>query len=135
MKKKNQRGGIVMEHKFSVEAFWHKVKHVAKKAGHLVIYSGLLLFYVLQKPEVPKRTKAAIIGALAYFIAPIDAVPDILAGIGYTDDLGALGIALVQAAAYVDEDIKERAKAKLAEWFSGSVDTSEIDQKLERKQE
>ncbi|WP_028401459.1 YkvA family protein [Ectobacillus panaciterrae] len=122
-----------MKQKFSAEAFWHKTKHVAKKAGHLVIYSGLLLFYVLKKPEVPKRTKATIIGALAYFIAPVDAIPDILAGIGYTDDLGVLSIALVQAAMYIDDDVKEQARTKLAGWFGDDVDTSEIDQKLKLK--
>ncbi|UOY91100.1 YkvA family protein [Ectobacillus sp. JY-23] len=120
-----------METKFSPEAFWQKTKQVAKKAGYLVIYAALLLFYVLKKPEVPKRTKIAIIGALAYFIAPIDAVPDILAGIGYTDDLGALGAALVQAAMYIDDDIKGQAKEKLAEWFEGELDTGAIDSKLE----
>ncbi|MFX3622941.1 MAG: YkvA family protein [Ectobacillus sp.] len=120
-----------MEQKFSVAAFWSKIKYAAKKAGHLVIYTCLLLFYVLQKPDVPKKTKVAIIGALAYFIAPIDAIPDIAAGIGYTDDLGALGAALIQAAMYVDEDVKQKAKEKLAEWFGNDVDTAEIDKKIE----
>ena len=58
------------------------------KAGQSVIYASLLLFYVLQRPDVPKRVKIIVIGALAYFIAPIDAIPDFIAGIGYTDDLG-----------------------------------------------
>ncbi|MGS4875040.1 hypothetical protein [Acinetobacter nosocomialis] len=39
-----------MEQKFSVEAFWKKVKHVAKQAGQSVIYASLLLFYVLELP-------------------------------------------------------------------------------------
>ncbi|GAA3319348.1 hypothetical protein GCM10020331_025870 [Ectobacillus funiculus] len=46
------------------------------------------MFYVLQRPDVPKRVKLTIVGALAYFIAPVDAIPDIMAGLGYTDDLG-----------------------------------------------
>lgn len=50
-----------MEQKFSVEAFWKKVKHVAKQAGQSVIYASLLLFYVLQKPDVPKRVKIIVI--------------------------------------------------------------------------
>ncbi|MFD3446569.1 YkvA family protein [Microbacteriaceae bacterium 4G12] len=120
-----------MEYRFSVDAFWNKVKHVAKKAGHLVIYTSLLLFYVLKRPDVPKRTKVIVIGALAYFITPIDAIPDFVAGLGYTDDLGALGAALVQVAMYVDEDVKGRAKEKLAEWFGEGVDTSAVDKKLE----
>ena len=50
-----------MKQKFSVEAFWKKVKHVAKQAGQSVIYASLLLFYVLQRPDVPKRVKIIVI--------------------------------------------------------------------------
>ncbi len=121
-----------MEQKFSVEAFWKKVKHVAKQAGQSVIYASLLLFYVLQKPDVPKRVKIIVIGALAYFIAPIDAIPDFVAGVGYTDDLGALMAALLQASLYVNDDVKDKARVKLAEWFGSDIDTSFIDQKLDQ---
>lgn len=121
-----------MEQKFTVQSFWSKVKNVAKKAGHSVIYASLLLFYVLQRKDVPKRVKVTIIGALAYFITPIDAIPDVIAGLGYTDDLGALTAALVQVAMYVDEDVKEQARTKLSEWFGSDVDTSLIDQQLDQ---
>lgn len=130
--KKQNMGALYMERKFSVEAFWNKVKHVAKQAGQSVIYASLLLFYVMQRPDVPKRVKATIIGALAYFIAPIDAIPDFIAGIGYTDDLGALTAALLQASMYVNEDVKEKAQMKLADWFGSDIDTSFIDQKLDQ---
>lgn len=119
-----------MKQKFSVEAFWKKVKHVAKQAGQSVIYASLLLFYVLQRPDVPKRVKIIVIGALAYFIAPIDAIPDFIAGIGYTDDLGALTAALIQVSLYVNEDVKDKARVKLAEWFGSDIDTTFIDREI-----
>lgn len=125
------RGVFIVKENFSVEAFWNKVKTAAIKAGHSVIYTSLLLFYVLQKRDVPKRVKFVIIGSLAYFIAPIDVIPDFVAGLGYTDDLGALTAALIQAAMYVDEEVKEQARTKLGEWFGSDVDTSLIDQKLD----
>ena len=84
----------------------------------------------LQKPEVPVKVKAIIIGALGYFILPFDLIPDVAVGVGYTDDLGALGVALLQVAMYIDEDIKNKAKDKLREWFGEGVDTSEIDNKI-----
>ncbi len=37
-------------------------------------------------PRTPKRVKAVLIAALAYFIMPIDAIPDIIAGLGFSDD-------------------------------------------------
>lgn len=94
------------------------------------MYAVLLLYYTLQKPEVPAKTKAIIIGALGYFILPLDLIPDLAAGVGYTDDLGALGLALLQVAMYIDDDIKTQAKEKLTEWFGPSVDTAAIDEKI-----
>ena len=115
---------------YSEEKFWGKLKKFAKKAGYSVVYAVLLLYYTMQKPEVPIKVKAIIMGALGYFILPLDLIPDIAIGIGYTDDLGALGIALVQVAMYIDNDIKDQAKAKLVDWFGDHVDTSDIDAKI-----
>lgn len=118
------------EKHYSDSKFWDKLKKYAKKAGASVVYAVLLLYYTLQKPEVPAKTKAVIIGALGYFILPLDLIPDFAVGIGYTDDLGALGVALFQVAMYIDDDIKEKAKTKLKEWFGDRVDTADIDEKI-----
>jgi len=115
---------------FSDEKFWDKLKKFGKKAGSSVVYAVLLLYFTLQKPEVPVKAKTIIIGALGYFILPFDLIPDVAVGVGYTDDLGALGVALFQVAIYIDDDIKNRAKEKLKDWFGDRVDTSDIDGKL-----
>lgn len=116
---------------FSEDKFWDKLKKFAKKAGASVVYAVLLLYYTLQKPEVPAKAKAIIIGALGYFILPFDLIPDVAVGVGYTDDLGALGVALFQVAMYIDDDIKAKAKEKLKDWFGDDVDTSDIDKKIQ----
>lgn len=116
---------------YSDDKFWDKLKKFAKKAGSSVVYAVLLLYYTLQKPEVPTKAKAIIIGALGYFILPFDLIPDVAVGIGYTDDLGALGVALFQVAMYIDDEIKEKAKEKLKDWFGEDVDTSDIDMKIQ----
>ncbi|MDQ0218178.1 DUF1232 domain-containing protein [Peribacillus cavernae] len=115
---------------YSDSKFWDKLKKYAKKAGSSVVYAVLLLYYTLQKPEVPAKTKATIIGALGYFILPLDLIPDFAVGVGYADDLGALGIALFQVAMYIDEEIKEKARLKLSSWFGDNVDTSDVDGKI-----
>lgn len=115
---------------YTDDKFWDKLKKFGKKAGSSVVYAVLLLYYTLQKPEVPKKTKAVIIGALGYFILPVDLLPDMMLGVGFTDDLGALGIALFQVAMYIDDDIKMKAKIKLADWFGTDVDTSAVDEKI-----
>lgn len=115
---------------YSEEKFWSKLKKFAKKAGSSVVYAVLLLYYTLQEPGVPMKAKAIIMGALGYFIFPLDLIPDVVVGVGYTDDLGALVVALVQVAMYINQDIKDKAKDKLKDWFGDNVDTSEIDAKI-----
>lgn len=115
---------------FSESKLWEKIQKFAKKAGSAVIYAVLLLYFTLQKPEVPMRVKATIIGALGYFIAPFDLIPDIAIGAGYADDLGVLTAALFAVAMYIDDEVKQKAKDKLTEWFGDNVDTAEIEDRL-----
>lgn len=119
-----------MQEHYSEEKFWQKLKRYAIKAGHSVVYVALLLYYTLQKPELPKKAKITIIAALGYFILPFDLIPDLAAGIGYTDDLGALTFALIQVAMHIDDGVKAQAREKLAQWFGPNVDTSEVDSKI-----
>jgi uncharacterized membrane protein YkvA (DUF1232 family) len=125
---------VIYGRNYSESSFWIKLKRFAKKAGIKVVYAALLLFYVLQSPNVPLKAKAIIIGALGYFIAPIDIIPDILLGIGYTDDLGILLGALVSVAMYVDKDVKYKAGIKITEWFGSDTqnDVKEIDAKFDQ---
>jgi len=46
--------------------------------------------------EIPAGSIAAIIGALIYFLSPIDVIPDFIPGVGYIDDVFVLGLALKQ---------------------------------------
>ena len=75
---------------FSEESLWDKMVRVARKAGMEVIYGVLLLYYVLASKTTSTSDKAKIVGALGYFILPLDLVPDALPLVGYTDDLAAI---------------------------------------------
>ena len=91
---------------FSDKDFFDKLRKFAKKAGIKVVYTCLLLYYTLKKDTTPKWAKSIIIGALGYFIFPIDFLPDIAPIVGYTDDLGLLIPALGAVAFYIDEEVK-----------------------------
>lgn len=71
--------------------------------------------YAATDPATPLRDKAVLLGALAYFIAPVDAIPDFIAGLGYTDDLAVLTLALRTAAGAIRDDHRQRARA----WLDG----------------
>jgi uncharacterized membrane protein YkvA (DUF1232 family) len=104
---------------FDDASFWEKVKNFAKAAGREVIEKALWLYYAAQQPETPVWAKTVIYSALAYFVVPIDAIPDAVPVVGYTDDLGALGAALATCATYINDKVKALASAKLRDWFGG----------------
>lgn len=104
------------EKEYSESELWKKIGEVAKMAGLRVIYYVLLLYYSLQSDTVTLKEKALIIGALGYFILPVDLVPDFIIGLGYGDDAAAL-VAVVKMMENLNDDIKAQAKNKLKTWF------------------
>jgi len=62
--------------------------------------------------------KATLIGAIAYFILPIDAIPDVLPVIGFTDDAAVLATAIKLVASSITPAHREAARIKLDEIFT-----------------
>lgn len=102
---------------YSDESFWEKVKKFAKVAGKEVIEKSLWLYYAAQRPETPLWAKTVIYGALAYFICPVDAIPDVIPVVGFVDDLGALAAALATVTVYINDEVKTKTSVKLKNWF------------------
>lgn len=103
---------------YSENKFWEKIGKVAKKVGATVIRPVFLLYYLLQDKNTPVRHKAYIIGALGYFILPIDLIPDtLLPLIGFTDDLAVLKLVLTLVKDSITPAIKNRADRKISELF------------------
>ena len=102
---------------YSESEFWIKLKKVARKAGVKVVYAALLLYYVLRNPATPSADRAKILGALGYFILPIDLLPDFLPVAGFTDDLAALTWALYSVARNVTPEVRIMSRQKLGEWI------------------
>ena len=123
MSEHNENNGYGKE--FSDDGFWNKIKTAFKKAGVKVVYSALTLYYTYKKKDTPTWAKGVIIGALGYFISPIDAIPDITPGVGYADDIGVLLAAVATVSAYIDSEVKQYAKDKLRDWF-GDFDEDEL---------
>jgi len=102
---------------YSEKSFWKKVRNFAIKAGREVIEKALMMYYCLKDGDTPVWAKTVIVGALGYFIAPLDAIPDLTPMVGFTDDLGALAAAFAIVAAHIKSDHKQMAKEKLKVWF------------------
>jgi uncharacterized membrane protein YkvA (DUF1232 family) len=102
---------------FSNSSFWDKLKNHAVNAGKGLVENGLILYYVWDDPDTPLWAKTAIIGALGYFISPIDAIPDIVPRLGYSDDGGVLIAAISAVAAHIKEEHRIKAKKTVEEYF------------------
>ncbi len=102
---------------YSESDLWDKISKFAKSAGKDVIEKALILFYAASDPDTPKKAKAIIFSALGYFILPLDAIPDITPILGFSDDLGAIALALATVAAHIKPEHRDAAKQKIAQWF------------------
>lgn len=114
----NEKALLTYQDKFSKDNLLLKLQHYGRDIGLTVLYNVLQLWYVLQKPEVPAKNKAVIMGALGYLITPLDFIPDLTPILGYNDDAAAILFALYMVRQYVDEEVKTQAKARLAKFFS-----------------
>ena len=107
--------------KYSEEDFWTKIKNNVANIGISLIYKALQLYYVTQSPKCPMKVKAGIYGALGYLISPFDIIPDFTPIAGYTDDAAAIGVALILAQMYIDDNIRAQAKGKIKDIFGAKA--------------
>lgn len=68
------------------ENFWEKVERVGKKLSFTNDIKALYNYFI--DPSISWYRKSIVVGALIYFIMPIDSIPDLAPLIGYLDDLG-----------------------------------------------
>lgn len=102
---------------YSEAGFWGKCKKYAKTMGAELMEKVLLLYFALDSENCTAKHRSIIYGALAYLISPIDAIPDVMPGVGYTDDFGVIAAALMAVAVCIDKDVKQKAADKLEDWF------------------
>ena len=70
-------------------------------------------YFCALDPKTPLRVRALLMAALAYFVLPIDAVPDLLVGIGFADDATVLMTALSMLGAHLKPAHREAARRAL----------------------
>jgi uncharacterized membrane protein YkvA (DUF1232 family) len=93
------------------EKFAGKAKRYLRKVP--LAQEVVASYFCLLDSKTPMWVKATVAAALAYFILPIDAIPDILPGIGMSDDVGVLTAALTAISSHLSDD--HRGKAR--EWL------------------
>ena len=89
-------------------AFWTKLKRVA--AGLPFVEDLLAAYYCAFDRETPVKVKAALVGAIGYFVLPADLLPDVLPLLGFTDDAAVLAAALRMVAGHLRPEHREAAR-------------------------
>lgn len=91
--------------------FWRKLK---KTIGYLPFAETFLAaFFAAVDPKTPTGAKAILLGALGYFVVPVDMIPDILGALGYGDDLAIILAAIKAVDSSITEAHREKARAQL----------------------
>lgn len=120
------------ENKNPIDTLMRYLSVRLKTVGVKLTYSALLLFFAYNRKDTPTWAKNIILGSLAYFVSPIDSIPDLTPFLGFTDDLGVLSFGLVTIACYIDDTVRENAKYKLHRFFKviDEEDLLEVDARL-----
>jgi uncharacterized membrane protein YkvA (DUF1232 family) len=96
--------------------FWRKlVRHSARFGARLPFAADLLAaYYCAFDRDTPLKVKATLVAAIAYFVLPADAIPDVLPVIGFTDDAAVLAAAVKLVASHITPLHREAAQRALA---------------------
>jgi len=92
--------------------FWGKLRASLVRIGFA--REAVAAYFCALDPATPMRVRAILLGALAYFIAPVDVLPDFVAGLGFTDDATVLMLAWRSVAEHISDRHRAQAEAALA---------------------
>lgn len=91
--------------------FWRKFTSVAARIPFAE--DVLAAYYCAFDRDTPLQVKATLVGAIAYFVLPLDAVPDVLPVFGFTDDAAVLATAIKLVASHIRPVHKDAARNAL----------------------
>jgi len=95
------------------KGFW---KTVRKAAGKIPFMDEVVAaYYCALDPKTPHAVRGGLLAALAYFVLPLDMVPDFIIGVGFGDDLTILATVLALFKTHITADHREAAKRVLAD--------------------
>jgi uncharacterized membrane protein YkvA (DUF1232 family) len=93
--------------------FWRTVKKAARQVPFMEdLVAG---YYCALDNDTPPKVRGLLLAALAYFVLPLDVVPDFLLGFGFTDDIAVLAAALNAVRRHITPAHRLAARRALAE--------------------
>jgi uncharacterized membrane protein YkvA (DUF1232 family) len=101
------------------EGFWPKMLRFVSRVPFAA--EALAAWYCATDPATPARVRGMLMAALAYFVVPVDLIPDILPGLGFTDDLTVLATTISLLAGHIREEHRKKARAALQALRQGKL--------------
>lgn len=96
-----------------LKRFWPTMK---KAIRHIPFSRDLVAaFYCATDRNTPFRVRGILLAALGYFVLPLDAIPDIMPLIGFTDDIAVLTTALALINGHITDAHYQAADQILAD--------------------
>lgn len=95
------------------ENFWRTAKRAAR---HVPFMEDVVAAYfaALDK-RTPMRVRGTLLAALAYFVLPVDMIPDFIVGFGFTDDVAVLTAAIAAIQGHIKPAHRKAALDALAD--------------------
>ncbi len=88
--------------------FWDKIRKVA---GRIPFMDDVIAaYYCAMDPQTPTKVRGVLLAALAYFVLPLDSIPDVLVGFGLTDDITVLTVAFSVVSGHIKDSHREAAR-------------------------
>ncbi|MEM1391136.1 MAG: YkvA family protein [Pseudomonadota bacterium] len=90
------------------------IPKLLKVAGRIPFADDLAsAYYCAMDSQTPRKVKLTLFAALGYFVMPVDAIPDVLAGLGFTDDATVLATALGIVGVHIKDEHRLAARRLL----------------------
>ena len=91
--------------------FWPAVRRAARQIPFM--HDVVAAYFCATDPKTPLRVRAALFAPLLYFVAPLDAVPDLIPLIGFGDDAAILLGVIKLLSDHITPAHRARAEAAL----------------------
>jgi uncharacterized membrane protein YkvA (DUF1232 family) len=95
------------------DRFWRTARRAARQVPFME--DAVASYYCALDRETPTRVRGTLMAALAYFVLPIDLVPDFVAAVGFTDDAAVLMTAITTVRHHIRPGHRKAARAALDE--------------------
>jgi len=93
--------------------FWRTARRAARQVPFME--DVVAAYYCALDSRTPTRVRGVLLAALAYFVLPVDFIPDFIFGLGFTDDVAVLTAAITALRGHITPAHRAAAREALSE--------------------